>query len=125
MRVFSTRPINQPERRASVRFPIERQVRYRVSTPHFARVTGNGKTLNISSGGMLIATDHPLSAGWSVEVQVDWQEKTHPAIPARMLVAMCSVVRSESGTVALAGLKISRFKFQPASEKFWSESPDK
>ena len=43
----------QADRRHSDRFPIEREVRYRVLNKRSSEETGDGKTVNISSSGVL------------------------------------------------------------------------
>ena len=58
---MSSGPKNlQPERRASERFLIERRIRYR-GVGRSVGISGTGKTVNMSSVGMLIATDLGLS----------------------------------------------------------------
>jgi hypothetical protein len=74
-------------------------------------VLGKGKTLNMSSGGMWVATDQILSPGWRVQVEVDWTVQINNDV-SRKLVLMCTVVRVSSGAGAFAGLKISRHEFE-------------
>ena len=58
---------NQADRRQSDRFPIEREVRYRVLNKRSGEESGEGKTINISSSGVLFSSDHLLIPGrrWS------------------------------------------------------------
>jgi hypothetical protein len=102
------------ERRASKRYSIERTIHYRVVGRGPVGASGSGKTLNVSSGGVLIATDRVLSPGWRVEVEVDWPFQVADQV-SRKLVVMGQTVRSENnGAVALTGLKISRHAFLTA-----------
>ena len=48
---------NKNERRASDRFPMERDVRYKVLSRRNGDETGAGKTINMSSNGVLFTTD--------------------------------------------------------------------
>jgi hypothetical protein len=60
-----------PERRASKRFSIERRIRYRTLGRGSIGISDSGRTVNMSSVGMLITTDRVLSVGWCIEVEVD------------------------------------------------------
>jgi c-di-GMP-binding flagellar brake protein YcgR len=108
--VSSLRPNDQPERRASKRFSIERTISYRVVGHGPVGASGSGTTVNMSSGGMLIATDRILSPGWRVEVEVAGPFQVDDRVLLK-LVIMGRIVRSESGAVTLAALKISRHPF--------------
>ena len=44
---------NKADRRSADRFPIEREVRYRVISKKFADEAGSGRTVNMSSNGVL------------------------------------------------------------------------
>src|SRR5947209_5687989 len=50
----------QSDRRHSDRFPIEREVRYRVLSKRSGEESGDGKTINISSSGVLFTSEHIL-----------------------------------------------------------------
>ena len=56
------------ERRGSKRMPIERDVRYTV--PGLA--ARSGRTVNISSGGVLFTTQSHLREGDEVELAISW-----------------------------------------------------
>jgi hypothetical protein len=111
--VSSERTNDQQERRATERFAMKCRIRYLVvgSGP---RLSGTGITVNVSSGGMLIATEHVLSPGWSVEVEVDWPVKLDEGVPLKLLVTG-RIVRSESDPFVLAGLRILRHSFNSAA----------
>ena len=66
----SQRPNDQAERRASKRFSIQRTISYRVVGHGPVGASGSGKTVNMSSRGMLIVTDRILSPGWRLRVEV-------------------------------------------------------
>ena len=96
------------DRRENSRFPVKEDVRYRVVQSSGAQFTGAGKTLDISSGGILFTTNEPLPPGRMVEISVNW--------PARLdgtcllqLVAMGRVVRSDA---AAAAVRIERYEFK-------------
>ena len=62
----------QADRRHSDRFPIEREVRYRVLNKRSSEEAGDGKTINISSSGVLFTVDHMLLPGRRMELAISW-----------------------------------------------------
>jgi len=93
------------ERRAAVRFPIAQEVCYKLFN---REVTGAGKSVNISSCGLLFTTDQELASGESVEVSVNWPAQLDNRC-ALKLVTTGRVVRSQSGLVAIS---IERYEFR-------------
>ena len=97
------------DRRTSNRLPIEREVRYKVLGGKKAvKQTGLGKTLNMSSGGVLFTTESPLPEGERVEVAIAWPAQLNDTLPLK-LVAMGRLVRAEDSQAALA---IERYEFK-------------
>jgi c-di-GMP-binding flagellar brake protein YcgR len=97
----------QVERRSAVRFPIEQEVRYRV----FSRITaeaGAGRTLNISSAGVLFTTEHPLSPGDRLELSINWPAQLDHKCPLKLVTAG-RVVRVDNGNAAIV---IDRYEFR-------------
>jgi hypothetical protein len=95
------------ERRKAARFPIEQEVRYRI----FSRGNGNagaGRTVNISSTGILFTTDQPVNPGERLEVSMHWPAQLDHKCPLK-LVASGRVVRGENGTAAIV---IHRYEFR-------------
>jgi hypothetical protein len=102
---------SQKERRAFQRFRIERGVHYRVIG---IEISGSGKTVNMSRGGVLLAIDRILSPGLRVEVEVDWPVKLADKVPVK-LVVRGTIVRSKKNGVAFAGVTISWYEFHTVS----------
>ena len=96
------------DRRENSRFPLREEVRYRVVHPKAVQVSGVGKTLDISSGGVLFTTGEPLPAGRTVEIAVDWPARLDGRCPLQF-VAVGRIVRSGSGTAAV---RIERYDFK-------------
>ena len=97
------------DRRASNRLPIERDVRYKVMGGKKAvKQTGTGKTLNMSSGGVLFTTETPLPEGERVELAVSWPAQLNDTLPLK-LVAMGRLVRSDESQAAIS---IERYEFK-------------
>lgn len=96
------------ERRKTDRFPIEREVRYKILNKRTGEESGHGKTLNISSRGILFSTDQILLPGRRLEVAVSWPAQLN-AKCALKLVARGRVVRFEDGKVAI---EIQQYEFR-------------
>jgi PilZ domain len=101
----------QTDRRHSDRFPIERDVRYRVLNKRGGDEAGDGKTLNISSSGVLFTTDHMLLPGRRLELSISWPAQLNNKC-ALKLVARGRVVRFEKGRAAI---EIQQYEFRTAS----------
>jgi c-di-GMP-binding flagellar brake protein YcgR len=104
-----------PERRHSDRFPIEREVRYRVLNKRSDEESGEGRTLNISSSGVLFTSEHVLLPGRRMELAISWPAQLDNKT-ALKLVARGRVVRFEHG---LAAIEIQQYEFrtQPAGSR--------
>lgn len=96
------------ERRHSDRFPIEREVRYRVLNKRSGEETGDGKTLNISSSGVLFTSEHVLLPGRRMELSISWPAQLDNKTGLR-LVARGRVVRFEHGRAAI---EIQQYEFR-------------
>jgi len=90
----------QADRRQSDRFPIEREVRYRILSRRSVAESGAGSTVNMSSSGVLFATERNMSPGWRVELSINWPVNLNDKCALR-LVARGRVVRSAQGTAAI------------------------
>ena len=64
----------QADRRHSDRFPVEREVRYRVLNKRSGEGDmGEGETINISSSGVLFTSEHVLLPGRRLELSaISW-----------------------------------------------------
>lgn len=98
----------ESDRRRSDRFPIERDVRFRVLNKRGGEETGDGKTLNISSSGILFTSQHLLIPGRRLELSVSWPVPLNDLVPLK-LVAKGRVVRFEDGHAAI---EILQYEFR-------------
>jgi len=101
----------QTDRRHSDRFPIEREVRYRVLNKRSSEETGDGKTINISSSGVLFTSEHMLLPGRRMELAISWPAQLNNKC-ALKLVARGRVVRFEGGRAAI---EIQQYEFRTQS----------
>jgi hypothetical protein len=96
------------ERRSKRRFSIAQDVKYRLLYGERIGEAGNGKTLNISSGGVCFTTDSQLSPGLPVELAIQWPALLRGTVPLR-LVTYGIVVRSWSNSAVAT---IDRYEFR-------------
>jgi hypothetical protein len=95
------------ERRLTDRFPVENSLRYQLLAGEASR-KGNGRTLNMSSGGMLFTAESRLPRGERVEVSVEWPAQLNENC-ALTLVALGKIVRSQGQAAAI---RIERYDFR-------------
>ncbi len=79
---------------------IERDVQYKVLNRGHAEADARGKTVNISSSGVLFTTEHVLIPGRRVEIAIDWPAQLNEKT-ALKLVARGRIVRYEGDQAAL------------------------
>lgn len=96
------------DRRGSSRFPIEREVRYRVLNKKSSNEAGGGATINMSSSGIYFSTEHVLLPGRTLEIAVSWPAQLNNTCPLK-LVARGRVVRFEPGRAAI---EIQHYEFR-------------
>ena len=99
------------ERRDDRRYSIELDLRYKVIARTRVQIKGNGRTVNMSSGGILFSADQSLPVGAFVELSIHWPVLLQNTCPLALLV-VGRVVRFENSTVAV---KISRHEFMTRS----------
>lgn len=96
------------DRRTSDRFPIEREVRYKVLNKKSSEEIGVGRTINMSSTGVLFTTEQLLLPGRRVEVSISWPAQLDNRCGLR-LVARGRVVRFDEGKAAM---EIQQYEFK-------------
>jgi hypothetical protein len=101
------------ERRRSSRFPIEREVRYKTLNQRSESIAGSGKTLNISSSGVLFTSDHELPVGTRLELSISWPAQLNERCLLN-LVARGRVTRYSKGQLAL---QIQQYEFRTAQSR--------
>jgi len=101
----------QADRRHSDRFPLEREVKYRMLSKRSSEECGDGKTINISSSGVLFTAGHMLVPGRRMELSISWPAQLNNKCALR-LVARGRVVRYEDGRTAVM---IQQYEFRTQS----------
>lgn len=98
---------DKTDRRGSDRFPIEREVRYKILSKKHDEV-GLGQTVNMSSNGVLFTTEQLLVPGRRLELNISWPAQLNSKI-ALKLVARGRIVRYEEGRAAM---EIQQYEFR-------------
>jgi hypothetical protein len=96
------------ERRSKIRFPWRSAFRYKVLENDMIVASGNGETIDISSGGISFLQDRPLAPGAFVELAIGWPVLLDDACPMRLIV-FGRVVRSNVQGTACT---IERWEFR-------------
>lgn len=95
------------ERRRKQRFPLNREVQYKLlHVPNPAQ--GSGRAINASSAGIAFVCDRQLPVNARIELSVSWPVALQDTCPLR-LVAKGRVVRCDGQRVACT---IDKFEFR-------------
>ena len=104
------------DRRHSDRFPIEREVRFRVLNKRGGEETGDGKTLNISSSGVLFTSEQMLLPGRRLELSISWPVQLNDLVPLKLVVAVGSyVLKKAKPPLKFSSTNSARRRTQPPS----------
>jgi hypothetical protein len=88
------------ERRAKSRYPLQLNVSYQTMGAA-GQVAGVGRTVNVSSSGVLIKSSSTVGEGARVKVVFEWPSLLNGTIPLQ-LIALGTVVRRQSSGLAIA-----------------------
>ena len=103
--------IQGSDRRAAARFPIEREVRFKVHGKKSAIEVGQGMSVNMSSSGVLFTTDRVVLPGRTVELSISWPAQLNDRCALRFVVRG-RVVRYEEN---MAAMQILQHEFRTES----------
>ncbi len=98
------------DRRSGLRFPIEAELSYLLLNGMTTISSGRGKTLNISSGGVLFQSTHPVCPGTQIELSIAWAARLDGMV--RMQLWASGLTIWEHGNVI--GVRILRHEFRTA-----------
>ncbi len=108
MNISTVRKTSERDRRTKHRFPIEREVRYKVFYGLQIAQTGAGNSLNISSRGIWFTTETLLTAGVRVELSMDWPALLNASCPMKLIIYGVVTPSKEQG----AAVAIDRYEFR-------------
>ena len=103
---------NNPwERRRKMRFPIQRDLRYKLLEKGSVIATGVGQTIDMASGGMAFTTERKLKAGGLCELSISWPVLLDQTCPMRLIV-FGRLLRGEAGGAACT---VAKYEFRTQS----------
>ena len=107
--MMTLKQLSQADRRRSDRFPLQREVRYRVLSKRGAgEEAGEGSTVNMSSAGILFTTPKLMLPGRRMEISISWPAQLNQKC-ALKLIARGRIVRYEEG---VAAMEIQQYEFR-------------
>src|SRR5262249_38349581 len=98
------------DRRQDRRYEINLELRWKLIRRRKIRDTGVGRTIDLSSGGILFDAQRQLPIGLNVEISIAWPILLHNASPLQLLVSG-KIVRV-SGT--RVGVRMTQHEFHTA-----------
>ena len=88
------------ERRDDRRYPLQLELKWKLIRRRRVLDTGTGRTIDVSSGGVLFDAGRHLPEGLNVELSIAWPVLLHNVAPMQ-LVAIGKIARSGSRQVAM------------------------
>lgn len=88
------------DRRSDRRYELPLELRWKLIRRRKVLYTGEGQTLDLSSGGILFDSRRPLPVGLDVELSISWPILLNNSAPLQ-LVVMGRIVRSTGTQVAI------------------------
>jgi len=109
--------LKREDQRSSRRFPIEVDLSYLVLRGEAVDSTGHGRTINISSGGILFESVRSLRPGSHIELSIAWPARID-GIVQMQLQASGRTVRQQDNTTAV---QILHHEFRTKGIRQWGK----
>jgi hypothetical protein len=106
------------ERREKLRYPLDLGVRFRSSSREGFAFSGVGMAVNLSSGGILVASQQHVVDGALVEMSIEWPFVLNGRIPLQLMTVGRVLRRGTSRFAAT----FERYEFRTV--RISSSSPD-
>ncbi len=113
------RPNEKVERRAKARFPIHRELRYKVLEDNAIIAAGIGRTVDISSSGLAFDIDQTVKPGAFIELSISWPVLLDESCPMRMIV-FGRVLRSDFPKTVCT---VDKYEFRTQARVFQAAVP--
>ena len=84
--IFQSEGIFRTERRANQRYPITLEVEYKVPSANAVRQKGFGRTINISSRGVLLDISDPLPILCPIQLSINWPFLLDRSVALKLLL---------------------------------------
>lgn len=98
----------EAERRRKARFPICREMRYKLLEDDTIIAQGTGETIDMASGGVAFTTGQPLRPGAYIELSISWPVLLDENTRMR-LVVFGRLIRSNHQTAACT---VEKYEFR-------------
>jgi len=95
------------DRRLSRRYPITVDLDYKAVSRDGAAVEGFGRTLNLSTSGVLFSSDRPLCPGMRIELAIAWPALLNDSLALDLRV--CGRVARAEGTINAMHIRTHEF----------------
>jgi hypothetical protein len=120
------------ERRRKARFPMHRELRYKVLDQDTIVEAGMGQTVDMGSGGVAFRIDSQLTPGLLIELSISWPVLLEDACPMRLIVfgrvlrsahhqTVCTVDKYEFRTQARAARPLARVRTDSMLQR-WADT---
>ena len=112
-RAFKPAEKRSSEKRSHQRYPIKLEAEYKLVNDGRVEGTGVGRTLNISSTGVLFETSDTLHPGRTIELSLSWPFLLEGVCPLK-LITRGSIVRCDGKKVAV---RFKNYEFRTAGAR--------
>lgn len=102
------------DRRRKIRFPIHRELRYKLLHGGAVIAAGTGHSINICSGGVAFTIDQELKPGACIELSISWPVLLDDTCPMRFVV--CGRVLRDMGR--RSACTIDKYEFRTQARTF-------
>jgi hypothetical protein len=106
--------VDDNERRSKVRFPMRREMRYKLLKDGAPTESGAGETVDVGSNGIAFSAGRDLPVGSFVELSISWPVLLDHSCPMRLNV-FGRVVRNDAGKTACT---VDKYEFRTQSRVF-------
>jgi hypothetical protein len=115
----------QLDRRKKFRFPIHRELRYKLLEEGVLVGAGTGQSINMGSGGVAFSLDRELNPGAFIELSISWPVLLDDACPMRFIVfgrVLRSLGRRSACTIDKYEFRTQARTFQAAATAVRNDS---
>lgn len=88
------------DRREDRRYNLVLDLRWKLVRRRKVLETGNGRTMDLSSSGLLFDAGRPLPVGLNVEISIAWPALLHNVAPMQLVVSG-RIIRADGARVAV------------------------
>lgn len=102
------------ERRTKARFPVRRELRYKVLEDNTTVAAGFGETVDVSSSGVAFTVDQRLNQGAFIELSISWPVLLDASCAMRLIV----FGRVQRSSEAKTACTVDKYEFRTQARSF-------